>query len=78
MDREAWQATVHGVARVRHILVTKPPLFIVLKYVYNVYRANYIFSSSPTHLFTLIILYLEGWGGWGLDEGSKGREYTYT
>ena len=25
MDREAWQATVHGVARVRHDLVTKPP-----------------------------------------------------
>jgi len=25
MDREAWQVTVHGVARVRHDLVTKPP-----------------------------------------------------
>ena len=25
MDREAWQATVHGVSRVRHNLVTKPP-----------------------------------------------------
>ena len=25
MDREAWQATVHGVARVGHDLVTKPP-----------------------------------------------------
>ena len=25
MDRGAWQATVHGVARVGHILVTKPP-----------------------------------------------------
>ena len=24
MDREAWQATVHGVARVRHGLETKP------------------------------------------------------
>ena len=24
-DRGAWQATVHGVARVRHNLVTKPP-----------------------------------------------------
>ena len=24
MDREAWQATVHGVARVGHDLVTKP------------------------------------------------------
>ena len=25
MDREAWQSTVHGVARVRNALVTKPP-----------------------------------------------------
>ena len=25
MDRGAWQATVHGVARVRHHLATKPP-----------------------------------------------------
>ena len=25
MDREAWQATVHGVTRVGHDLVTKPP-----------------------------------------------------
>ena len=25
MDRRAWQATVHGVARVRRNLVTKPP-----------------------------------------------------
>ena len=26
MDRGAWQATAHGVARVRHDLATKPPL----------------------------------------------------
>ena len=25
MDRGAWQATVYGVTRVRHDLVTKPP-----------------------------------------------------
>jgi len=25
MNREAWRATVHGVARVRHMRVTKPP-----------------------------------------------------
>ena len=25
MDRGAWQATVHGVARVRHDLATQPP-----------------------------------------------------
>ena len=26
IDREAWRATVHGVIRVRHDLVTKPPI----------------------------------------------------
>ena len=26
MDRGAWRATVHGIARVRHDLATKPPL----------------------------------------------------
>ena len=26
MDRGAWQATVNGISRVRHDLVTKPPL----------------------------------------------------
>ena len=30
MDRGAWQATVHGVARVGHDLVTKPPLPVPL------------------------------------------------
>ena len=25
MDRGAWQATVHGIARVRYDLATKPP-----------------------------------------------------
>ena len=25
MDRRAWQAIVHGIARVRHNLATKPP-----------------------------------------------------
>ena len=25
MDREAWQATVHGVPRAGHYLATKPP-----------------------------------------------------
>ena len=31
MDRGAWWATVHGVARVRHNLPTKPPPHIVYK-----------------------------------------------
>ena len=32
MDREAWQAIVHGVARVRHDLVTKSPGKIYTKH----------------------------------------------
>ena len=28
MDRGAWWATVHGVARIEHDLVTKPPLLL--------------------------------------------------
>ena len=31
MDRRAWQATVHGVAGVRHDLGTKPPLYFHLE-----------------------------------------------
>ena len=31
MDRGAWWATVHGVARVRHNLATRPPPHIVYK-----------------------------------------------
>ena len=30
MDREAWQATVHGVTRVGHDLATKPPPMMVV------------------------------------------------
>ena len=29
MDREAWRATVHGIARVEHNLATKPPLPVI-------------------------------------------------
>ena len=28
MDRGVWQGTVHGVARVGHDLVTKPPPYV--------------------------------------------------
>ena len=28
MDRGVWQATIHGVSRVAHNLVTKPPSFL--------------------------------------------------
>ena len=29
MDKEVWQATVHGVARVRYDLATKPPTTLI-------------------------------------------------
>ena len=34
MDRGAWRATVHGVARVGHNLVTKPPAPLIKSYCY--------------------------------------------
>ena len=42
MNRVAWQATVHGVARVRHDLVTKPPTppppsYYIIYYIHNLY-----------------------------------------
>ena len=39
MDREAWQVTVHGVARTRHELVTKPP-YSVMKMKKNAVCSN--------------------------------------
>ena len=41
MDRGAWRATVHGVARVRHDLVTKPHHHQTVK------------PSDPQHLHLL-------------------------
>ena len=47
MARGAWQATVHGVARVRHDLVAKPPPHVVISlgdtYIYvRIYTHTYI------------------------------------
>ena len=39
MDRGAWQATVHGISRVRHDLVTKQPhhtIYICIIYLYKI------------------------------------------
>ena len=35
MDRGAWQATVHGVARVGHDLASKPPPHYMLRFICN-------------------------------------------
>ena len=54
MDREAWRATVHGVSRVRHNLVTKPlplelkPFFQVTFSIHD-YRISTSNSSLKFH-----------------------------
>ena len=48
MGRGAWQATVHGVTRVRHDLVTKPPptthtyILIQIPFPYKLLQKYYI------------------------------------
>ena len=51
MDRGAWQATVYGVARVRHDLATKPPptLTIIIFEMSNSWIHN---SVTPSHRFS--------------------------
>ena len=43
MDREAWQTTVHRIARVRHDLVIKPPpsqvVYILIYYWLDIFQA---------------------------------------
>ena len=49
MDREAWQATVHGVTRVGHDLVTKPqpPVLskCILDHIVPVVKTRHCFKS---------------------------------
>ena len=47
MDRGAWQATVHGIARVRHDLATKPPS--PHKVYYQQERILNLFSDHRVH-----------------------------
>ena len=48
MDREAWQATLHGIVRVRHDLATKSPPYIthvwLSIYIYIYINYNYFMS----------------------------------
>ena len=55
MDRGAWQATAHGVTRVGHNLVTKPPPSPPSKYMQNLFLTN----STTTYQIQLIILDLD-------------------
>ena len=60
MDREVWQATVHGVTRVRHDLATKPPClcfdwkkyFYVFKFIhfFSMISSNYLLQSILYHM----------------------------
>ena len=66
--REVWQATVHGLARVGHNLVTKPPcsvsLFLMLvciswSYTPNLSLLPFLYSLVNTSLFSIsVILFL--------------------
>ena len=55
MDREAWSATVHGVARVRHTLATKPsPPYI---YIY-IWPAEYSVQFSSVQSLSRVQLFV--------------------
>ena len=57
MDRGAWQATLHGVARARHDLVTKPPpLLLKLKLQYF----SYLMQRANSLEKTLTLVKIEG------------------
>ena len=61
MDREAWQATVHGVARVGHDLATKPPpgfqsviasdSNIQLKIIFLIFKINHTVARVHSRSF---------------------------
>ena len=56
MDRGAWRATVHGVARVRHNLVTKPsqksPNLIIPRVIsLIIYKNTHIIKINEKHFY---------------------------
>ena len=53
MDREAWQATVHGVTRVRHDLATKPP---PPHFSYSTKRSAMSLQTSPSHTYQFLLV----------------------
>ena len=57
MDRGAWQATVHGFARVRHDLVTKPVL-VSARWVRAAFHVYYYIPFICQVLFKALILTL--------------------
>ena len=60
IDRRAWQATVHGVARVGHDLATKPPRF-KCKPRFIMYRVFYIYNRIFFTVADFTVLLLHFW-----------------
>ena len=57
MDRGAWWSTVHGVARVRQDLATKPPHIIVETETMNTFsRPNFSLNFSPNCILLLELI----------------------
>ena len=87
MNRGAWQATVHGVARVRHNLVTKPPwdpkslMWVVLCQTHTVSCHNLLAWRWMGNWVILKICNLS-WEMFGLDhrhisqEGKKQSDFS--
>ena len=53
MDRGAWRATVHGVARVGHDLVTKPPHYSLSQ---DIEDSSVCYTAGPGYLSTLCVI----------------------
>ena len=53
MDREAWQATVHGVTRVGHDLVTKPPPPVLSKCILDHYLIRHCTNRQNSSLLQI-------------------------
>ena len=63
MDRGAWQTTVHGVARVRHDLVIKPPpsqaVYILIYYWLDIFQAVLWYCFHQLHEILHLLQYLQ-------------------
>ena len=76
MDRRAWRATVHGVARVRHNLVTKPPpplhtLCCAGCHTHRGPQRDLTVLRAPTGPGTTQSILAWGWGGEQAAVGSR-------
>ena len=83
MDREAWQATVHGVSRVRHNLVTKPlpleskPFFQVTFSIHD-YRISTSNSSLKFHTKLNVLVKKSGFNKTVSSQSSQPHWFSYN